>query len=96
MKMILVAILLLSLVACQSAISDEAIRAVVDQMIQGGHLAPEQADSMVEALRNLLANADSFNWGEVLGQVGAAILGALGITRLWRGPSSAVKPNDTD
>jgi hypothetical protein len=96
MKAILVAVLLMSLAACQSPISDAAIQAAVQSMVDSGALTVEQAPGMIDALTTLLASADSFDWGEVLGQVGAAILGALGITRLWRGPSSAVKPKSAD
>ncbi len=92
MKMILVAILLMSLAACQSPISDAAIQAAVQSMVDSGALTMEQAPGMIDALTTLLASADTIDWGSIMGSIGAAIAGTLGITRLWRGPSSAVKP----
>jgi hypothetical protein len=84
--------ILLLLASCQSVISDAAIVAAVQNMVDQGLITAEQAPAMVEALKSLLANAGGTDWGELLGSVGAAILGTLGLTRWWRGPSTKGQP----
>jgi hypothetical protein len=80
------------LVSCRGLVPDVGIQAAVDDLVRQGIITPEQAPAMVEAFKSLLAEAGGIDWGQTLGSIGAAILGALGLTRYWRGPSTKPKP----